>query len=344
MSDAPGGSWWRFNSYEIREGWLRPAPKAALEQFDPWTTYWETPSENRVSEPPYVAFVNMITALPVPNADDDAIQLAADEETALLDWCGKYGLLGLLTHMFLYVSIETRGGRMSMTRSCDPWFLMLGMEDPASRRLKASSYAIVEPISGGESERQPLSKMWAPGFFPDVAREDWETFDYPAPLTPEFWSQYGERVTDFIKVGRMFADAVTRLSDSEGGDFPDSCVGSIEGAPLVTEGSARATLNRMLKSTKPVQILDNDGYEQRLWRSPSFLGMLAMMHSQDLIGDRRLFRCPCGRVFASTYPDTKYCSPRHRDRYRKRALREKQRRKQRKKTSSRRRRAGGKSR
>jgi hypothetical protein len=233
---------------------------------------------------------------------------------------------------------------MVMQRSCDPWFPIIEVEDRTSPRPKDSPHAIVDPISGGAPERQPLSKVWAPGFFPDVPQKDWETFDYPAPLTPEFWSQYGERVTDFIKVGRMFADAVTRLSDSEGGDFLDSCVGSIEGAPLITEDSARATLNRMMESTKPVQVLDDDGYEQRIWRSPSLLGMLAMMYSQDLIGDRRLFRCPCGRVFASTYPDTKYCSPRHRDRYRKRALREKQKRKQRKKTSSRGRRAGGKSR
>lgn len=344
MSDVPGGPWWRFDGYEIREGWLRRAPKATLEPFDPWITYWETPSENRVSEPPYVAFVNMITALPAPSINDDPIQLRADEEAALLDWCAKYGLLGLLTHMFLYVSIETRSGKMSMSRSCDPWFPIIELEDPTSPRRKTSSYAIVEPIGGGAPERQPLSNVWAPGFFPDVPRDDWETFDYPAPLTPKFWSQYGERVTDFIKVGRMFADAVTRLSDSDGGDFPDSSVGSIEGSPLITEGSARATLNGMMKSTKPVQALDDDGNEQRIWRSPSFLGMLAMMYSQDLIGECHLFRCPCGRVFASTYPDTKYCSPRHRDRYRKRALREKQKQKRQKKTSNRGGRAGRKSR
>jgi hypothetical protein len=340
MSDVPGGPWWRFDSYEIREGWLRPVSNAALEEFDPWTAYWKTPSEDRVSEPPYVAFVNMITALPTPGENNDAVQLAADEEAALLDWCGQYGLLGLLTHMFLYVSV----GRMSMLRSCDPWFPTEEPEDPTSPRSKTSSHAIVEPIWGGEPERQTLNKVWAPCFFPDVPKDDWETFDYPAPLTPKFWDQYGERVIDFIKAGRRFADAVTRLADTEGGDFPDSCIGSIEGAPLVTEGSARATLNGLMKSTKPVQILDDEGYEQRIWRSPSFLGMLAMMHSQDLIGDRRLFRCACGGVFASTYPGTKYCSPKHRDRYRKRELRERQKRKQRKKASSRGRRAGGKSR
>jgi hypothetical protein len=246
--------------------------------------------------------------------------------------------------MFLYVSIETSSGRKVMQRSCDPWFAIIEQEDPQSPRPNASSYAICESIWGGGPEQQPLSEVWAPGFFPDVPRDDWETFDYPAPLAPEFWGQYGERVIDFIRVGRRFADAVTRLSDSEGGDFPDSCVGSIEDAPLVTEGSARATLNGMMESTKPTQVLDEDGFEQRIWRSPSLLGMLAMMYSQDLIGDRRLFQCPCGRVFASTYPDTKYCSPRHRDRYRKRALREKQKQKQRKKTSSRGRRASGKSR
>ena len=57
--------------------------------------------------------------------------------------------------------------------------------------------------------------------------------------------------------------------------------------------------------------------------SASLLGVLARMAILDRVGKRNLYRCPCGRVIASAYPESSYCSPQHRERYKKREKRQK---------------------
>ena len=37
--DVSLGKWWRFSAYEIREGFIRPAPGAKLTVYDPWEEY-----------------------------------------------------------------------------------------------------------------------------------------------------------------------------------------------------------------------------------------------------------------------------------------------------------------
>src|SRR3972149_10223043 len=41
------GRWWRFNRYEIRDRYIRPAPGAALEEFDPWAEFLKVRTKTR---------------------------------------------------------------------------------------------------------------------------------------------------------------------------------------------------------------------------------------------------------------------------------------------------------
>jgi hypothetical protein len=329
MGEVAAGRWWKFNRYQVVDGYIRPARKAALDQFDPWSGFSYGP-DKRVGEPPYVQLGNLLNRLPTPSERDERMSLSADQESELLDWCSRYGLLGLLPDMAELVEITTRPEpdeeeghvnvlAITMRRYGDEWLC-----HGDSGRVRAEhvppprSRVLVNPAWGPEPHFEPLSKTWA-GFFPDVPSAEKETYPYPTPLTREFWRQYAEPVVDFVRVGKYLADAVTRLNNPEAQDFPD-----IFGVTM-TEERALWFLNRLIQSTAPVLQPDNLGNLQRTWRSPSLLGTLAMMATEDRLGDRRLYQCECGRQVASSYPNTRYCSPEHREKYRKRAQREKER-------------------
>src|SRR5687767_12186968 len=87
--DLSIGLWWRFSSYEMVNGFIRPEPRAKLERYNPWSEY----GPGHVS--PYQSLINLIENLPV-SSDGTVVKLRKENEKQLLDWCSKYGLLGLL--------------------------------------------------------------------------------------------------------------------------------------------------------------------------------------------------------------------------------------------------------
>jgi hypothetical protein len=212
-----------------------------------------------------------------------------------------------------------------MSRSFDEWFSIVEMDqEPTNRKPRdwPRSQVFLEPIGGGEPVSQSLSETWA-NFFPDVAAEERETYDYPAPLTVSFWRQYAEPIGDFIRVAKYFSEAVERLSDLAADDLSTDLGGGL--MVVITKDAARATLNGLMRPVAPVLHADDDDEFQRRWHSPSLLGVFAMMATQDLWGERRLIRCPCRKVVASSDPRSKYCSPEHRVLYGKRIQRAQQR-------------------
>ncbi len=108
------GYWWRFSKYELRDGYIRPAPKAELEEYDPWAAYhasWNydpdsaTPYvEQRTSAPPYQSLLTLFhefrfDALGEP--DPESVE-------KLLAWCAEHGLLGILPQRTLMVTLASR--------------------------------------------------------------------------------------------------------------------------------------------------------------------------------------------------------------------------------------------
>lgn len=89
--------WWRFSRYELRDDFLRPAPGATLQSYVPWDLHQESrQSEKRGHQSPYQELAALLDEfhgalnysaefVPTPQAVD-----------TLLDWCRRYGLLGLL--------------------------------------------------------------------------------------------------------------------------------------------------------------------------------------------------------------------------------------------------------
>jgi hypothetical protein len=65
--------WWRFNKYEFKDSYIRPAPGASLEMYDPWQAYrdsWDydpdsaTPfAQKRRQGPPYLSLLALTEEL-----------------------------------------------------------------------------------------------------------------------------------------------------------------------------------------------------------------------------------------------------------------------------------------
>ena len=99
-----GGKWWRADKYELRNGSIRPAAGARLQEYEPWQEYSVTGATGEDEKAPYETLVALLSDFPtqagrpVPTA----------QSQRLLDWCGQYGLLGILPHRAQEVILAPR--------------------------------------------------------------------------------------------------------------------------------------------------------------------------------------------------------------------------------------------
>ena len=54
------GPWRRFNRYEVREGYVRPAEGAELAMYDPWEDYLRGWAKQRNPVPPYRSLLELV--------------------------------------------------------------------------------------------------------------------------------------------------------------------------------------------------------------------------------------------------------------------------------------------
>ena len=107
--------WWRFSSYELKDGYIRPATGAKLELYDPWKPYresWEhdpdsaTPfPEKRLQGPPYLSLLALADEVSIAPDRSSLDKKGADR---LLKWCSEFGLLGILPQRVHRVALAPR--------------------------------------------------------------------------------------------------------------------------------------------------------------------------------------------------------------------------------------------
>lgn len=88
------GAWWRFSAYELRDGYIRPKRRAKLARYEPPPDFQVARNERKRSDMAHATLINLVARLKT----DTRGGLDADSRAALLGWCSKYGLLGLLLH------------------------------------------------------------------------------------------------------------------------------------------------------------------------------------------------------------------------------------------------------
>jgi hypothetical protein len=143
------------------------------------------------------------------------------------------------------------------------------------------------------------------------------SFAYPRPLSPDFWRAYGEPLHDFLDAARLLQRTLRLLNEARDPSDPEDDPHEIARWEL-------RRLNRLVASLSPSLHFVDGEFRQR-WSSPSLLGSYAMMALLDIEGRRVRACAECGRLFVTDAYQTRYCSPAHSNRARKRTYRSRQR-------------------
>lgn len=302
------GLWWRFDSYEFRDGYIRPAKGARGSWYDPWRVYREARASRKDAPAPYQELLPLARSVRF-RLFAGTFEPEPEEVERVLEWCSRWGLLGVLlnrVHQVTQREGDGAEGQRRMLRTAFGWTVesVLVLED--GRPGPVVPGALVRDMDDFNVTMQPVS-AWAE-FFPNVPREEAESYRYPTPLTERFWHEYAEPIEDFLLAAEALAEALERLASPKESEAKD-------GLRALT-----ALADDVRMALVPV-----DGGFRLTWFASSLLGYLAAMAMLDLSSTHRVLRCEnCGRVFVAGAPRARYCSPRCRHTAQMRAYRHRQ--------------------
>jgi hypothetical protein len=350
--DVAGGLWVRFDSYEVRDGYIRPEPGAQLETYDPWEAYRSARATRAEQAPPYQSLLTLVESLSLEFTAQSAARVAA--------WCTEHGLLGVLLQRAQVVALQPRfipvpsglrvtvDGRVpaSPLWPAQAWYyragigwaveystggppgpaLVIDMPDREGQLVPEEAlpsnahhpHVLLQELQSPRWSVEPLGTTWA-RFFPAVPESEHETFAYPMPRTREFWEAYAEPVEDFLAGAGAFYRALAALRQTKPRDqFTD--------AEAAQFSHGLHALHTLVAPVRPVVLPWQDGSLQLRWLAPSLLASFAMMAVQDLTEHRQIRSCErCGGLFASAAYQARYCSTRCRQTAQKRTYRRRQR-------------------
>jgi predicted nucleic acid-binding Zn ribbon protein len=350
--DISAGVWWKFSAYEVRDGYIKASAGATLIPYDPWEEYRHTPAKQKSQVMrPYQSLLALADKLNIV-ATNKEWGLAVESQARVVEWCNRYGLLGILPHQSQMVNLVPRWEPLHFNptgpllplqryfvRTNTGWYgsgrqILGGTEaQPVETDLTQkglivpeeywprnfpSAGVLAQELHSTELKWQSLSEAWAP-YFPDVALEERETYQYPTPFSVPFWHKYSESVFAFWNGAMAFRNAVKSLQISK----PLSEMTDHDRF-LVAESIQN--LHALLGSVAPSLKLGSDGVYHQQWASKSLLGSFAMMVLLDVTEHRRILTCPvCGKVFITEAWQGFYCSDTCRHTAQKRRQRDKQR-------------------
>jgi hypothetical protein len=370
------GGWWRFSSYRIQkvaeflhkprpdftrmeipfkpeapagtdELFITPCADAALEWYNPWEAY-RMSKIDAGTPPPYQALLALLVSLGAVSDETCGIwrlehdsALTMEEQQRLLNWCSRFGLLGILPHTAHRLQLPQRfieGSESQLlldrehVRSNGKWtphshagwlngpssegayerFERLFTEEalPLGEFVRKDHEFYIEPLVFFQSST-PTSKfnggvqLWktVDQFFPTFVDDN--LFECPIPLTTPFWQVYAERVDDFLMYALALLNSVEPLSHGRYGARPSS-------------------LEWLLEPVGVSLAFNSEGNIYEQWTCPSLLSSFGRMALQDLEAGVRLLRCECcGAPFATDRYQARYCSQACGWKYRKRRARTK---------------------
>ena len=326
------GGWWRFSEYQFRDSpkaahvasglrdyfrYIRPAPNATLTRFQIGIGQQDDGEEIDVSS---------------------IVNLDLNSDAGILEWCAKYGLLGVLPEQASLIRLPARyevppgmpdsrtllRTQVVYTKVNIGWKgvdkISVGLESPKlelepgetaekyvePEGLPASLEASVLTTSALFSE-EIIERGLAEGlsmYFPDVADDDRLNYDYPMPLSDRFWFEYGESLGSFRNAVTQFRTMLGRLED----------IWTLESAPDEAMRNLFLGRNQLhaISSARSALGLGDDGYERR-WAFSSLLAMFAQAVEIKLVGSETVRQCKrprCRRLFMSPVKSKRYCSER----------------------------------
>ena len=349
MTRVLTGNWWKFDRYELRDGMIRPARGAKLSRYDPWEDQNQAAPLQQDRVPAYRSLLDMVNRLRYlepPSLQNRFGQLHQRSERELLDWCGRYGLLGLLLHDALLITLAPHATKIpasdyramlkswrqhrvrerpprtamvqkSYTRTTFGW---VERDQPIHRETHLQTPAVVTQNYVGDRLAED-SLVMLRRYFPSAARSDspdaWQSFECPAPLSDRFWMLYAESLDEFLTRVRFLKLAIASMT-----------------APTIRDPISAEAVELMTGRSYLQGLLSPVGFgfvvEPRLGLRPrlvggSLLAMLAAMALQDAPNGRVLQCATCGNIFiAGKRTQTRYCSKRCRATAQKRAVRQRE--------------------
>jgi hypothetical protein len=161
-------------------------------------------------------------------------------------------------------------------------------------------------IEGSDLQEEPLETTWA-RYFPDVPDAAHATYPYPAPVGPQFWSEYGEPISELVRAAWLLGNGLEAITKPAHPDAP-------------ARGAFRLT--QLASHCWPKLEPAANGKMIHRWVAGSLLSSLALMAMEDP-AQQLVHSCQtCGRLFRADAYQAKYCSPRCRHTMQKRAFRQ----------------------
>jgi hypothetical protein len=211
--------WYRFDRYQILDGYIRPAPNAELIPYEPWKDFRTLVGKEGIKQP-YESLVHLVRKVEGDRSNARSIRLQGASEDCLLEWCSQHGLLGLLLSRIETADLHTedraappelkvdgsvrQSTRFVRTNRGWSHFTLLPLHD-----VKPGVY-LRSKLSDFEITFESLSSSWGP-YFPDVPVDKRDEYQYPMPFTAEFWMQYCEPIGEFLSAAKMLCEAVETL-------------------------------------------------------------------------------------------------------------------------------------
>lgn len=310
------GQWWKFDHYEIRDGYIEPSPNASLQRYDPWDP--DLRRSGSVTKPDLSPYRRLV-------------DLAARFDTRdVLEWVQQNGLLGLLLHRLRSVRFAPRWDRAALLPSNEILFPVAEEWHWANtgwaswRPLTREWVLTKEPERRGEvvaeedTSLRPsvvlrdqggvgwvsesLDVTWAT-FFPSVPVEQRIEYAYPPPISEEFWRLYAEPLSDFYAAAQRLRNALEDLA-ARGGKK----LGTLEQEERVDRG--KKVLNSLIAPISPAVITPGEGGLLLRWVSPALLSTLATIAAEEAAKApvRICARTDCANPFINQHRQTLYCS------------------------------------
>jgi hypothetical protein len=315
--------WFRFERYDITEGYIRPGLNAKLIECAPWREFGE--AEGKLPrQQPYHSLLELIARLGSRSELTKELRdgnLSLERRSAIAEWCARHGLLGILLHVTESVTLPAEllpTGAFPIAP-----LPLLSQEVPSSVRYVRTSRGwtvqgptftfggdappagvIARSLTGFELNFEPLS-FWDK-FFPEPASR------YPVPFTEEFWRAYAEPLDAFVVAACTFADAIEALRSRKPrvGRGMDAARRRLVEQKRWTD--AETTMHALTCGARVLLYRDRRGALAIGWACSSLLGSLAMMATLDL-AHSRVAVCAnekCRNFFTTKSSMGLYCSKR----------------------------------
>ncbi len=341
--NVAAGSWWRFSRYEVRDNYIRPAPGAKLEEYDPWEEYRASLNPRLDVPPPYLTLMSLLDGFKVGSLMallTDEFLLEKESEALVLEWCKTYGLLGILPQAARKVELAAYWGRPGdeLEDAAEPTLIptlcdhsrdgaqwVSNIWQPPTRTHITDLKRRGQPLSRAESQAEASPDPDWPIREPGVVWEKWD--DPMEPGLPKRKERLDEEwVSYFPTVQRrqaqtypyprplsedfwqLYAEPVP-LFMTHALRLRTAVLFLAEKMPHTIAGGLDI-LQGLLTSISPTLELCKDGSLRQRWVAPSLLASFAMMALQDQIGgDRSILECEnCKRLFTSTNYQARYCT------------------------------------